>query len=317
VLVLVPEAGFLAASRTWWRIALGMVCFLFLAVGIGAWRLAIVAIDRPVARLVRFMADVERGGFDRRIEERRGDEFGFLFASANAMAARTRQLIHELYVSRLSRRESELKVLQSQINPHFLYNTLDTISWIARSHGVEEISRIVRGLSTLYRASFNRGREQIGCGEMVRSMEGYLLVERYRYRNLADYRIEVAPEAEAWLVPNLVLQPLVENAVIHGIGAIERPGHIVLSAALAGHELCIAVADDGEGMERDKLELVRGSLAAEGEDGDSGMRNVHRRIRIFYGEPWGLTVDSAPGRGTRVEIRLPVACPLDHRPSPD
>lgn len=310
VLVLVPEAGLLASSRTWWRLAIGMVCLLFLAVGLASWRLAIVAIDRPVARLVRFMAEVERGGFDRRIEERRGDEFGFLFSSANAMAERTQQLIRELYVSRLSRRESELKVLQSQINPHFLYNTLDTINWIARANGVEEISRIVRGLSTLYRASFNRGREYIECGEMVRSMEGYLLIERYRYRNLADYRIEVAPEAAPWLVLNLVLQPLVENAVIHGIGAGERPGRVVLSASLSGHVLSLAVEDDGAGMPPAKLALIREGLAAEGEDGDSGMRNVQRRIRIFYGDPWGMTVDSEPGRGTRVEIRVPVACAL-------
>jgi len=317
ILAVVPEAGLLASSRTFWQLALAGVCLLFLAIGLGAWRLAIVGIDRPVARLVRFMAEVERGGFDRRIGERRGDEFGFLFASADAMAERTQQLIHELYASRLSRRESELKVLQSQINPHFLYNTLDTINWIARANGVEEISRIVRGLSTLYRASFNRGREYIECGEMVRSMEGYLLIERYRYRNLADYRIEVAPEAAPWLVLNLVLQPLVENAVIHGIGGIERPGRVVVAAGIEGEVLRLAVEDDGVGMSAEKLALIREGLAAEGEDGDSGMRNVQRRIRIFYGDPWGVTMESAPDRGTRVEIRVPVACAMRARAAPE
>ncbi len=310
ILAIVPEAGLLASSRTFWQLGLAGVCLLFLAIGLGAWRLAIVGIDRPVARLVRFMAEVERGGFDRRIGERRGDEFGFLFASADAMAARTQQLIHELYASRLSRRESELKVLQSQINPHFLYNTLDTINWIARANGVEEISRIVRGLSTLYRASFNRGREYIECGEMVRSMEGYLLIERYRYKNLVDYRLEVAPEAAPWLVLNLVLQPLVENAVIHGIGGCERPGRIVVIAGIENEVLRLAVEDDGIGIPAEKLALIREGLAAEGEDGDSGMRNVQRRIRIFYGEPWGLTVESESERGTRVEISMPVACAL-------
>jgi sensor histidine kinase YesM len=316
ILAVVPEAGLLASSRAFWRLTLAGVCLLFLTIGLGAWRLAIVGIDRPVARLVRFMAEVERGGFDRRIGERRDDEFGFLFTSANAMAARTQQLIHELYASRLSRRESELKVLQSQINPHFLYNTLDTINWIARANGVEEISRIVRGLSTLYRASFNRGREYIECGEMVRSMEGYLLIERYRYRNLADYRIEIAPEAAPWLVLNLVLQPLVENAVIHGIGGIERPGRVVIVAGIEDGILRLAVEDDGVGMSAQKLALIREGLAAEGEDGDSGMRNVQRRVRIFYGEPWGLTVQSAPDHGTRVEISLPVACAMRPRVSP-
>jgi sensor histidine kinase YesM len=313
ILAIVPEAGLLASSRTFWQLGLAGVCLLFLAIGLGAWRLAIVGIDRPVARLVRFMAEVERGGFDRRIGERRGDEFGFLFASADAMAARTQQLIHELYASRLSRRESELKVLQSQINPHFLYNTLDTINWIARANGVEEISRIVRGLSTMYRASFNRGREYIECGEMVRSMEGYLLIERYRYKNLVDYRLEVAPEAAPWLVLNLVLQPLVENAVIHGIGGSERPGRVVVVAGIENEVLRLAVEDDGIGIPAPKLALIREGLAAEGEDGDSGMRNVQRRIRIFYGEPWGLTLESESERGTRVEISMPVACALRAR----
>jgi two-component system sensor histidine kinase YesM len=312
ILAVVPEAGLLASSRTFWRLTLLGVCLLFLAIGLGAWRIAIVGIDRPVARLVRFMAEVERGGFDRRIGERRDDEFGFLLASANDSRARTPKLISQLYAYVAARRASR-KVLQSQINPHFLYNTLDTINWIARANGVEEISRIVRGLSTLYRASFNRGREYIECGEMVRSMEGYLLIERYRYRNLADYRIEVAPEAAPWLVLNLVLQPLVENAVIHGIGGIERPGRVVVAAGIEDGVLRLAVEDDGIGMPAQKLALIREGLAAEGEDGDSGMRNVHRRIRIFYGEPWGLTVESAPDRGTRVEIRLPVACAMRPR----
>ncbi len=310
ILAAVPESELLREQSFFRSISIALIAAVFLFLAFYAWRIVLNDIDRSVARLVDGMQRSQRGDFDYKIPETKPDEFGFLFASYNEMMRRIRLLIRELYEEKLSRRESELKVLQSQINPHFLYNILETINWLAQAGKTPEISRIVLSLSTLYRTAFNRGRESIDVTEMLQGAESYLVIQKYRYKNLAGYAIEADEDARDWLVLNLLLQPVVENAVIHGIGELERPGTVRIRCSRGGHVLSIRVKDDGEGMDGEKLSLLRESLESRTSSEDSGLRNVQRRIRLFYGEEYGLRVESAPGRGTEVEIRVPVYSPV-------
>jgi two-component system sensor histidine kinase YesM len=308
ILAAVPDAELYREQTVFWWITAAVVALILIVLVFYASKVLVSSIDAPVARLVAGMRQAQEGDFSHEIREARRDEFGYLFARYNEMMSRTRRLIRELYEEQLSRKENELKVLQSQINPHFLYNTLDTINWLARANQASDISRIVLSLSTLYRSSFNRGRECIEICEMLRGMESYLFIEKYRYQNLSSYSIDVAEEARGWLVLNLILQPVVENAVIHGIGDLARPGTIRISCARTDHRLHIQVRDDGVGMDAEKLALLRDSLDASGSE-DSGLRNVHRRIRLFYGEEYGLSIHSAPDQGTSVDMRVPVYSP--------
>lgn len=312
ILVLVPERELLGGQRLFLAVSMGILLLLFLALVMFSWRLLVRHVDAPVALLVRHMEAAEKGDFDREIGDTRRDEFGFLFDGYNAMVRQIKLLIRELYQEKLLKREIELKVLQNQINPHFLYNTLDTINWIAKTNGVPEISRIVISLSTLYRASFNKGRDHIEVRDMLRSMESYLFIERFRYKSLSDYCFQVDPRTYDFLVLNLILQPVVENAVVHGIGDgdLGRPGLITVGCSLEGHCIRLEVGDNGRGMEPGKLSLLRESLEDGGMEADSGLRNVAKRIRLFYGEGGLFRVESVPGGGTRVLMDLPVSCPL-------
>jgi len=310
ILALVPEAELLAPQRIFLAASMALILLLVGLMILLSWKALIRQVDAPVAKLVRHMEEAEKGNFDLEIAEDRLDEFGLLFRSYNATMRKIKLLIRELYQEKLLKREIELKVLQNQINPHFLYNTLDTINWIATRNGVSDISRIVISLSTLYRASFNRGRDHIEVRDMLRSMEGYLFIEKFRYKDLSEYQFQVDPRTHDFLVLNLILQPLVENAVIHGIGDLGRPGLIVVSCSLEGHCIRLEVEDNGRGMPAGKLALLRESLEGRGTSDDSGLRNVAQRIRLFYGEAGSFSVESLPDRGTRVAMVLPVSCPL-------
>jgi sensor histidine kinase YesM len=313
ILAAVPEAELYREQTVFWEITAAVVALVLIVLAFYASRVLVSHIDAPVARLVEGMRQAQRGDFSHEIRHARRDEFGYLFSCYNEMMSRTRRLIRELYEEQLSRKENELKVLQSQINPHFLYNTLDTINWLARANQASDISRIVLSLSTLYRSSFNRGRECIEISDMLRGMESYLFIEKFRYQNLSGYSLDVEEGARGWLVLNLILQPVVENAVIHGIGDLDRPGAIRIGCARVDHRLRISVQDDGEGMDADKLARLRESLDASGAE-DSGLRNVQRRIRLFYGEEYGLSLSSAPGQGTTVDIVVPVFSPVGAHP---
>jgi len=226
------------------------------------------------------------------------------------MAARTQPLIHELYASRLSRRESELKVLQSQINPHFLYNTLDTIIWMTESQKTDEVIEIVRALSSFFRISLSKGRDWITIGEEVERTRSYLTIQKMRYRDILDYRIEVDGAVAGNTVLKLILQPLVENAIYHGIKNKREGGAVVVRAQQRNeNEILLQVEDNGIGFTPEKLARLRAEL-----DDDSGeirlesgfgIGNVNQRIRLYYGRQYGVSITSERHTGTCVSIVIP------------
>ena len=203
------------------------------------------------------------------------------------------------------RRRTELALLQAQINPHFLYNTLDTIVWLIESGEIGEAVAMVGSLSNFFRFSLSRGQNVITLKEEQQHIRSYLEIQQMRYRDLMDYEIDIPQELEGYILPKLTLQPLVENALYHGIKIRRRKGLIRVSATAQDGRLVLEVADNGCGMSAERLEEVRASL----EDGRTegfGLRTVHQRIQILFGTEYGLTLESAPDAGTKIFVRIPM-----------
>lgn len=302
VLTLVPEGKFLYEQRLFLAVVAAGLILATIFYVIMVLRVITDQVDRPISRIVDLMKRVESGSFSADTGENRKDELGYLFAGYNRMVGRLHELVDDLAAQRALNSEIELKFLQAQINPHFLYNTLDTINWIARRNDVPEISEIVRDLSRLYRSAFNRGREEITVREAVEAIRCYLSIQKHRLGDRLDYCIEIADEILDERILNLALQPIIENAVVHGIES--GSGHVAVTGERSGNLLLFSISDDGCGMEPAKLELVRESLRCRETHVDSGLINVHRRVRLFYGESSGVDIDSRPGAGTRVELRV-------------
>lgn len=270
-----------------------------------------LSFSRPVLALRGAMKKAEGGDLAVRFEHGPDDEIGQLGTSFNTMLSEVRLLIDQVWAEQKSKQEAELKTLQAQIKPHFLYNTLDTIQWMAADRGAEDIQEVVGALSDLFRIGLSRGQEMIPLSREFDHIRSYLLIQKTRYEEGLDYTIVDPGELGRLPVLKLVLQPLVENAIYHGIKEAGRPGRVTVSARLEGGQLVVSVADDGVGMDASKLEAVRGRLESappddlDGETSGYGIFSVQARIRLSFGALFGLSFHSLPGEGTRVEVRLP------------
>jgi len=219
------------------------------------------------------------------------------------MAENINQLIGTVYQEQLMKREAELKSLRMQINPHFLYNTLETINWMARTGGNVDVGIMAKSLGDLMRATID-GRDTVRLCEEIASLNHYLLIQKYRYGDKFDVVLEIPKNTAKLYVPKLILQPLVENAIYHGVEPAFSHGEIRVDASLELAGLCIVVSDTGVGMGNEMIDqIMHGN-----DDGESsiGLRNVIKRIRTLYGEPYGLTITSEIGEGTAIRILLPI-----------
>lgn len=203
------------------------------------------------------------------------------------------------------RRRTELALLQAQINPHFLYNTLDTIIWLIESREIGEAVRMVGSLSNFFRFSLSRGNNIITLAEEEQHIRSYLEIQQMRYRDLVEYEIDIPDTLENCILPKLTLQPLVENALYHGIKNRRRKGFIRVSGRVHEEHLILEVVDDGAGMTEDRLNEMKASLA-DGKREGFGLRTVHQRIQILFGLEYGLALESTKDVGTRVIVTLPV-----------
>ena len=203
------------------------------------------------------------------------------------------------------RRRTEFALLQSQINPHFLYNTLDTIVWLIESEEISEAVRMVASLSNYFRFSLSRGKNVISIEEEEQHIRSYLEIQQMRYRDLMDYEIDIPEHLKKYILPKLTLQPLVENALYHGIKNRRRKGIIRLTGREENGCVILEVADDGRGMTKERLEQVRSSLT-DGKSQGFGLRTVHQRIQILFGGKYGLTLVSTLDVGTKVIVTIPM-----------
>jgi len=258
------------------------------------------SISMPVHSLTLAMGRVEEGDLSVRIPVDRDDEIGLLFRRFNLMTGRIETLMAETREEQEQLRVAERKALQAQINPHFLYNTLNTIKSIAKLEGIDKITTIVTQLGKLLRNSIEIGRETVSLSESLDLVESYLAIQKIRFGERLSYLISADPEILQTTVPKLIIQPLVENAVIHGLEPGMENGMITVRACREEDRLIIRIEDDGVGMESP---WTPGETA--GPQG-VGLSNVHRRLELLYGAPCGLSVDSVPGSGTTVTLTLPL-----------
>lgn len=233
------------------------------------------------------------------------EEVQLLSDGIESMVGRLKQLIDKNAEQEKQRRRTMLALLQAQMNPHFLYNTLDTIIWLIESKEISEAITMVNSLSNYFRFSLSRGQNVITLREEQQHIRSYLEIQQMRYRDLMEYEIDIPKAMEDYILPKLTLQPLVENALYHGIKRSRRKGFIRVSGHLCGESLILEVVDDGVGMEQQRLDAVRASLDDDKSEG-FGLRTVHQRIQILFGKEYGLTMESTPGDGTRVIVTMPM-----------
>lgn len=262
--------------------------------------------SRPLRELARMMLRVEQGKFDVRYEYPYRDEIGVLSRNFNNMVERINYLIHKVYQEQLLQQRSELKYLKFQINPHFLFNTLDTIHWLAVLRGVPELGDMTKKLGDIMREGI-KGDDFIMVDREIRNIHNYLDIQKYRFGDRMSVSIDVAEDILHIKVPKFILQPVVENAIVHGIEQKIGEGVIHIRGSAQDELLLFSVSDNGDGMERSRLDKLRLDRADDDERPGQGigLKNVHQRIRLYYGPEYGLRIDSEPGRGTTVTICLP------------
>ncbi len=204
-------------------------------------------------------------------------------------------------------RKAEFEILQAQINPHFLYNTLDAIVWSAEAGNQKQVVKMVGSLSDFFRSSLNKGKEIVMVREELQHVRSYLEIQQIRYQDILSYNIDVPESLYNYGIPKITIQPVVENALYHGIKNRRGGGTITVSGYENETDYYIEVEDDGMGMTQERLDEVRGSLSGNGnEDGKIyGLYNVNERIRLEYGEDYGLHIESAYGEGSVISIHLP------------
>ena len=258
-------------------------------------------VSSRIERLTHFMQEVQEGSMDMQMESDDRDEIGMLYRGFGSMMKRIRTLINEVYLSKITQKEAELKALQAQINPHFLYNTLSLINWKALAAGEEDISRMTLALSTFYRTALNRGRNVLQVETELSNTRAYLEIQSMLHDGDFDYEIEAQTEILQCESLNLILQPLVENAIHHGIEEkTDGRGKITVRGWKEDNCVWFMVEDNGVGMEQEVADKIL-TMESKG----YGVRNVDERIRLCYGEKYAMKVESVVGKGAKMTIHFP------------
>ena len=267
----------------------------------------------PIKALEQSVKELEAGSETVDIAIGGPYEVQHLGNSIRSMVSTMRQLMDDIIRQEESKRKSELDVLQSQINPHFLYNTLDSIVWMIENNRYDDAIVMVTSLARLFRISLSRGRTLITVGEELEHARHYMTIQKMRFKNKFTSEIRADGEALSCETVKLVVQPIVENAIYHGMEYADGDGEILVWAHIEGEDLYIDVTDNGPGMRQEQVDrLLRedGGPAAPSRGGSGiGLRNVHQRIQLTYGKPYGLEIESEPDEGTTIRIHLPVRRP--------
>lgn len=279
----------------------GVTILICIFVAVLAYFITSGMVSSRIERLTHFMQEVQEGSMDMQMESDDRDEIGMLYRGFGSMMKRIRTLINEVYLSKITQKEAELKALQAQINPHFLYNTLSLIKWKALAAGEEDISRMTLALSTFYRTALNRGRNVLQVETELSNTRAYLEIQSMLHDGDFDYEIEAQTEILQCESLNLILQPLVENAIHHGIEEkTDGRGKITVRGWKEDNCVWFMVEDNGVGMEQEVADKIL-TMESKG----YGVRNVDERIRLCYGEKYAMKVESVVGKGTKMTIHFP------------
>ena len=276
---------------------------VFVNLRLSAW------ITAPMKKLDRAVRELEAGREAVDLEVDGPYEVQHLSRSIQSMVSTMRHLMDDILQQEEQKRRSELDVLQSQINPHFLYNTLDSVIWMTENGRTEDAVVMLTSLARLFRISLSRGSNIITVAEELEHARHYLTIQKMRYKNKFSADISAADGVEFLYTIKLIVQPILENAIYHGMDYADGDGKICINAFRDGEDVIIEVADNGPGMPEEVVARLLdqgGAYAAAGSKGSGiGLRNVHRRIQLTFGREYGLTILSEPDDGTVVRIRLP------------
>ncbi len=263
-------------------------------------------IANPIKRLERSVKGLEGGNWDTEIAVGGSYEVAHLGKTIRTMVAQMRSLMDDIVAEQESKRKSEFDALQSQINPHFLYNTLDSIVWMIENERYPEAVTMVTALARLFRISLSKGKTIISVSDELEHARNYLTIQTMRYKNKFTVSVDAQPETLGLSTIKLIIQPLLENAIYHGMEFADGDGEICVRAYLADDDLIIDVEDNGCGIPADVCAtLLTDETRVRSKGSGIGLRNVHQRIRLYYGEPYGLTIISEPDVGTTIRVRLP------------
>lgn len=279
--------------------AIGLV-FVILSV------LLYTQILNPIKKLIQSMVKVEKGLAYKPIEIRRYDELGFLQKRFNDMIQNEQKMRKQIMEEQFHSKEIELKFLQSQVNPHFLYNTLDSIYWVAMEHDSEELGDVVLDLSRYFRLSLSRGKEFVTIGESVEHLKYYLRIQQFRHTDKFEVRWTVDPSLEAYHIIKLMLQPIVENSIVHGMERAADSCQLWINIQKRDDWVMFHIQDTGVGMPRSELRKLLAEIKREEGSSEAtyGLRNLYQRLKLIYGSDMKFAMGSLPEHGTRVTIMI-------------
>jgi len=272
------------------------------------------SLNERLIRILRHMKKVKNQNFDTIKQDEYRDEIGQLTSEFNRMTIQVKSLIDDVYIAdiqtkslELERRKAQLNALQSQINPHFLFNALETIRMRSLIKDETETAKIIQNMAKLFRTSLTWGKDRVTVSEEIEFILCFLEIQKYRFGDRLTYHIQVDPSAEKCMVPKMMFLPFVENASIHGIEPLRQGGEIEILVEHEEAELVFSIRDNGIGMNKEKVQQFYGYLESEEEIGERiGVQNVIYRLKLIYGGSFQLLIDSEPGKGTFIQVRVPI-----------
>jgi two-component system sensor histidine kinase YesM len=294
---------------------LGLVAVVIFSV-LAIWMIS-GSISKPIRKICQTTSDIANGNFDIKLEDNNRNELDILAKSINLMSVKVKDLLNKSVKEQENIKKSELKVLQAQINPHFLYNTLDTIVWTAEAKNTEQVIDIVKALSGFFRIALSDGKEWISAKEEIEHVNNYLRIQKIRYRDILRYRIDTDENILKCSMLKLTLQPLVENALYHGIKSKRYGGLIQVNGYKKNEkEIVFEVKDNGIGMKKDRLDFLQSEIKSaniyeapensNGRESGFGLKNIQKRIVLYYGEGYGMEIESEYNVGTKIILTIPI-----------
>lgn len=283
-----------------------LVASILLLAVIGISSIISREITKPIRSLRDSMRKVQNGQFGTHVEVITENEIGSLGRSFNLMTSEIQALMEQNVYEQKQKRKSELKALQAQINPHFLYNTLDSIIWMSEAGENDEVVEMASALARLLRQSISNDKEEVELEKEIEYVKNYLTIQKMRYKDKLEFFIYVDPRVAHVPIIKLVLQPLVENAIYHGIKYKETKGNLKIYARPVDGRVEIVVADDGIGMDEDVMEHIFDEHRKEQKRNGVGVPNVQKRLKLQYGSEYGIRYESVKGAGTKAVITIPV-----------
>lgn len=263
-------------------------------------------VTAPIQRLEGAVKKIQAGELDVKIQSSGVYEIQMLSSAIEKMESNLKHLMDDIVQEHEAKRKSDLMILQNQINPHFLYNTLDVIVWMIENENSQDAVKAVTALARFFRISLSRGDTIITVADEMEHVRNYLMIQEMRFKNKFTYEFSVAEETKQLGTVKLILQPLVENAIYHAMEFMDDDGELLVKSRIIDGEMVLSVTDNGCGMTQERAKaLLSGDFVQTGKGSGVGLRNVQERIQLVFGEAYGLRIHSEPDEGTCVEIHLP------------